>query len=260
MLLDTLGDHDGMLNCAIVHVTKTCKSGTPLRTADENRQRDMFAVACKKYITSKLEQWRVLRDQRSHIQATSSLGVRLNLINSYLEDFQNNLLQHIYKIINIVDTELIPNCQLDENKVFYNKMLADYYRYSVDFYRDDQEDKYMAAVSEARSTYRYAMALGQRHLPATNPIYLSIVLNFSVFIYDMQNNVGGAIDTAQQAFDAALGAVHGLSESEHKESTLLLQLLHDNLQLWRHAASLESGGDFHQAGITQEEPIVEEEP
>jgi len=42
------GCWQAMLNCAIVHVDQTCKGGVPQRAADENLQRDMFAVACKK--------------------------------------------------------------------------------------------------------------------------------------------------------------------------------------------------------------------
>jgi len=258
-LLDTLGDHEGMLNCAIMHVTKTFASETPLRSADENLQRDMFAVACKKYITARLEQWRILRDRKSHIQS-NSLGVRLKSIKQYLDDFESNLLAHIYEIIQIVDEKLIPNCQVEENRVFYYKMLADYFRYTVDFHGKDETDKYMGAVSEALGNYKYAMELGQRHLEPTSPIYLALVLNYSVFIYDMQNNVAGAIDTAQFAFDDAIQDVHELKEEQHKESTLLLQLLRDNLQLWKHAASMDTGGDFRDPGLNEDEPEMEPEP
>ena len=68
MLLDTIGDHEAcrsliwlithrnifqaMLNCASVHVKKTCSGGPPLRPQEEVNQRDMFAVACKKCLGS----------------------------------------------------------------------------------------------------------------------------------------------------------------------------------------------------------------
>ena len=48
MLLDTLGDHEGMLNCALLHIELTCVGGQSQSAKAENMQRDMFAVACKK--------------------------------------------------------------------------------------------------------------------------------------------------------------------------------------------------------------------
>jgi len=260
MLLDTLGDHEGMLNCALVHVEKTCSGGGTLRPADENLQRDMFAVACKKYMTSRLEMSRVLRDKKAHIEA-NTLGIRLQYINKYLQAFESELLEHIKNIITIIDQRLIPCCSVEENRVFYYKMLADYFRYSVDFIEGTNDAReYMHAVSEALANYKYAMELGKAHLAPTSPIFLAMVLNYSVFIYDMQNNVVGAIDCAEKVFNEAIKSMHTLDVSEHKESTLLLQLLRDNLQLWKHAAAVDSGdGDGGGGGLTQDDPEIEDE-
>jgi len=258
MLLDTIGDHEAMLNCASVHVKKTCSGGPPLRPQEEVNQRDMFAVACKKYITSRLEMWRVLREKRANIE-DNSLGRRKVVICEYLADFEKKLLLHITEILEIVDTKLIPNCQLDENRVFYYKMLADYYRYSIDFHGQDADSKYMEAVSEALAHYKYAMELGKNNLDPTNPIFLALVLNYSVFIYDMQNNVVGAIVCAENAFNEAMEGVSNLSEEQHKESTLILQLLRDNLQLWKHVVAKDNGEDYNDPGLTQEDPEVEDE-
>ena len=38
---------------------------------EENLQRDMFAVAAKKYITAQLEMSRVLREKKNHIESNS---------------------------------------------------------------------------------------------------------------------------------------------------------------------------------------------
>lgn len=262
MLLDTLGDHQGMLNCAIIHVKRTSEEDTKQRPIVlENTQRDMFAVACKKYITYRLEQWRILRDKKAHI-ATNSLGRKTNHISDFLTKFEEDLKSHIYEIIEVIDSKLLPNCKSDENKVFYYKMLADYFRYNIDFHKDDST-AYVKAVSQALAHYKYAMELGTRHLPPTSPIFLAAALNYSVFEYEMQNNVAMAIETAESAFESAITKVKALEEEDHKESTLLLQLLRDNLQLWKHAASLDSGEEVkknHDPVLTTEEPEVEPEP
>jgi len=210
-----------------------------------------------------LEQVRVLRDKTAHIRSNSvgSLGVRAKFIENFTSNFETKLLTHIQKITAVIDQMLIPFSTIEENKVFYYKMLADYFRHCTDFYGEQNGEAYVDAISEALANYRYGMELGQRHLEPTSPIFLSMVLNYSVFMYDMQNNVAEAIMIAETAFDGAVRNMQDLDEAEHKESTLLLQLLRDNLQLWKHSASMDEDGFGEEGGggLNQEEPEVEPE-
>ena len=254
MLLDTLGDHEGMLNCALTHIHKTCMGGKAQSMREENLQRDMFAVAAKKYITAQLEMSRVLREKKNHIES-NSLGVRVKYITNFQSKFEAKLLAHIHEIISVIDHRLIPSCTVEENRVFYYKMLADYFRYSIDFYGHNASKDYMDAVGEALANYRYAMELGRRHLEPTSPIFLAMVLNYTIFVYDMQNNVDEAVLVGEAAFNQAINRTHELDEVDHKESTLLLQLLRDNLQLWKHAAAQDHGDEGAPGdGVSNAEP------
>lgn len=203
---------------------------------------------------------RVLREKKSHIRA-NSLGVRTKYIEKYTDDFDRDLLTHIQHITAIIDQQLIPCCVIEENKVFYYKMLADYFRHTTDFFGENSKEEYVDAISESLANYRYAMELGQRHLEPTSPIFLSLVLNYSVFMYDMQNNVAEATLLAETAFNRAVQTMHLLPEDQHKESTLLLQLLRDNLQLWKHAAAVDEDGVGEEGGggLTQQDPEIEPE-
>jgi len=63
-------------------------------------------------------------------------------------------------------------------------------------------------------------------------------LNFSVFYYEILNSPDRACHIAKQAFDEAIAELDTLSEESYKDSTLIMQLLRDNLTLWTsdHAA------------------------
>ena len=257
MLLDTLGDHEGMLHCALTHIEKTCNGAAAMSVREENLQRDMFAVAAKKYITGQLEMSRVLRDKKTHL-ANNSLGARIKYITQYVNQFENKLMTHIHQIIAIIDQRLIPSCTVEENRIFYYKMLADYFRYSTDFYDHSASKAYLDAVSEALANYRYALELGKRCLEPTNPIFLALALNYSVFTYDMQNNVQEALGIGEEAFNGAVHRMHELDEADHKESTLLLQLLRDNIQVWKHAQSMDEFGTAQGSdGVSTIDPDVE---
>merc|ERR1711957_780974 len=69
-------------------------------------------------------------------------------------------------------------------------------------------------------------------LPTTNPIRLGLALNFSVFHYEICEEKEEATKLAKSAFEAAIDHLDSLGDDEYKDSTLIMQLLKDNLTLW----------------------------
>ena len=69
-------------------------------------------------------------------------------------------------------------------------------------------------------------------MPPTHPIRLGLALNFSVFHYEIMGAPDEACQLAKNAFDDAIAELDTLSEESYKDSTLIMQLLRDNLTLW----------------------------
>ena len=85
------------------------------------------------------------------------------------------------------------------------------------------------------------LALGDSGLPTTHPIRLGMALNFSVFYYEILNDREKAVKLAKSAFDEAVSELDSLSEDSYKDSTLIMQLLRDNLTLWTSDTQDEDG-------------------
>jgi len=117
------------------------------------------------------------------------------------------------------DTEVI---------VFFKKMEGDYNRYGAEITQGDAREKYKNA---ALAAYDEAQKKADS-LPSTNPIRLGLALNFSVFYYEICEKKVDACDLAKTAFDTAIDHLDTLSEEAYKDSTLIMQLLKDNLTLW----------------------------
>lgn len=84
-----------------------------------------------------------------------------------------------------------------------------------------------------------ATDVAQTELTPTHPIRLGLALNFSVFYYEILNSPDRACHLAKQAFDDAIAELDSLSEESYRDSTLIMQLLRDNLTLWTSSDSTE---------------------
>lgn len=126
----------------------------------------------------------------------------------------------------LLDNFLIPKSTNTESKVFYLKMKGDYYRYLAEVATGDQRT---AVVEESQKAYQEAFDISKEQMQPTHPIRLGLALNFSVFYYEILNAPDKACQLAKQAFDDAIAELDTLNEDSYKDSTLIMQLLRDNL-------------------------------
>jgi len=119
-------------------------------------------------------------------------------------------------------------------------MKGDYYRYKAEFTADDDRK---AAAQKSLEGYQQALDIAQQHLATTNPIRLGLALNFSVFYYEILNEQSKACELAKKAFDEAIAKLDDLSEDSYKDSTVIMQLLRDNLTLWTSEGEDDEGDD-----------------
>merc|ERR1712100_1006229 len=90
----------------------------------------------------------------------------------------------------------------------------------------------MGASENARKAYESAKEVAEKDLPVTHPIRLGLALNFSVFQYEVLQNPEEACKMARTAFEDAIAELDNVAEDSYKDSTLIMQLLRDNLTLW----------------------------
>ena len=63
-----------------------------------------------------------------------------------------------------------------------------------------------------------------------------------MFYYEILNSPDRACHLAKQAFDDAIAELDSLSEESYRDSTLIMQLLRDNLTLWTSSDNAEGEG------------------
>jgi 14-3-3 protein epsilon len=202
-----------------------------LISADANLssdERNLLSVAYKALTGSRRN---ALRTVNAFLEDDSIKAIpeRVTQLNNLKAKLVGELDGYCKELIALTDSKLLPAASEPSTKVFYEKLKADYYRYSVEFKSDADRRE---GSDKAKASYESALAIATADLTKADPAYLGLVLNYSVFLYEIIGKKQEAIDLAEKAFKEAVDGLDGLSEEQYSEATLILQLLKDNVALW----------------------------
>jgi 14-3-3 protein beta/theta/zeta len=202
-----------------------------------NEERNLLSVAYKNVVGARRSSWRVIS---SIEQKTEGSDAKQALAREYREKIEKELSDICYDVLGLLDKFLIAKAQHHESKVFYLKMKGDYFRYLAEVATGDKRTD---VVEKSQQAYEEAFTIAKGKMQPTHPIRLGLALNFSVFYYEILNAPDKACQLAKQAFDDAIAELDTLNEESYKDSTLIMQLLRDNLTLWTSDTQNEDVGE-----------------
>ncbi|KAF3439221.1 hypothetical protein FNV43_RR17496 [Rhamnella rubrinervis] len=203
-------------------------SSTPGVSELTVEERNLLSVAYKNVIGSLRAAWRIVSSIEQKEESRKN-EEHVTLVKDYRSKVELELSAVCAGILRLLDSHLIPSASTSESKVFYLKMKGDYYRYLAEFKVGDERK---AAAEDTMLAYKAAQDIALTDLAPTHPIRLGLALNFSVFYYEILNSSEKACGMAKQAFEEAIAELDTLGEESYKDSTLIMQLLRDNLTLW----------------------------
>jgi len=194
-------------------------------------ERNLLSVAYKNAVGSRRASWRIISsvEQKELAKSNTESAGRAGQYRVKVEKELDDICQ---KILSLLENNLIGkdvSAGKEESQVFYYKMKGDYHRYIAEYKADEEKKK---AADQARDAYKEAMNIAEAGLLVTHPIRLGLALNFSVFYYEVLNLPEEACAMARKAFEDAIAELDNVSEDSYKDSTLIMQLLRDNLTLW----------------------------
>jgi len=202
-------------------------------------ERNLLSVAYKNVIGARRAAFRIISsiEQKEQSKGNGANGAK---VKEYSAKIEKELHDISNDVLHVLDHHLIPNAQSDEATVFYFKMKGDYYRYMAEFTADSKRKE---AGQNSLEAYTKALQVADQKLPTTHPIRLGLALNFSVFYFEILNEPTKACDLAKKAFDEAIKDLDNLTEDSYKDSTVIMQLLRDNLTLWTSGDNEGEGDD-----------------
>jgi len=206
----------------------TMLGGDPL-SEDE---RNLLSVAYKNVVGARRSAWRIVRSVEDK-NAEKGEKFKKDIAAEYLVQIDKELEEKCNEVLELIEKYLLNQSDQAEAKVFYRKMKGDYYRYLVEV-SDESTDssKREDLANKSCDAYEEAFKIAEIEMDTTHPIRLGLALNFSVFHYEIKNDQEKACELAKRAFDDAISRLDSVKEDSYKDSTLIMQLLRDNLTLW----------------------------
>lgn len=142
----------------------------------------------------------------------------------YRDHIIQELVDHCQQCRDLLKKLNTPNLNA-ETAVFVLKMIADYYRYSAEIIPEGEDG------NSAIKHYKQGMEAAAK-LDATNPIRIGLALNYSVCEYEIFHDTEAAKRVAKGAFNQAIAKLDHIDEKHYHDTTLIMQLLRDNIQTW----------------------------
>ncbi|XP_035522052.1 14-3-3 protein epsilon-like isoform X2 [Morone saxatilis] len=207
-------------------MVESMKEGGQYGRGADVRERNLLLGSIKNVIGR--ASWRIISSLEQKEENKGGED-KLKMIREYRKTVEKELKSICNDILDVLDKHLILAAVAGESKVFYYKMKGDYHRYLAEFATGNDRKE---AAENSLVAYKAASDIALIELPPTHPIRLGLALNFSVFYYEILNSPDRACRLAKEAFDNAIAELDTLSEESYKDSTLIMQLLRDNLTLW----------------------------
>lgn len=220
-------------------VKSKCKENKQLVVEERN----LLSVAYKNVIGSKRSSWRTLASNdheedadwaaisaqyKKQVEEELQLICQevISLLGPDLSKGTDNMMEYgdesLLKTLSQVEAR---DHVVNETEVFYLKMIGDYCRYL-------SEIGNTSAKEFTKAYYKLAMDMAKENLAETHPTRLGLALNYSVCFYEIMSQPEEACTLAKEAFDGAIEKLDTLNDASYKDSTLIMQLLRDNLTLW----------------------------
>ncbi|KAG1471689.1 hypothetical protein G6F56_001975 [Rhizopus delemar] len=191
-------------------------------------ERNLLSVAYKNVIGTRRASWRIVSSIEQK-EETKGHEAQVGKIKEYKNKIEKELYDICNDVLKLLNENLVPFADADEAKVFYYKMQGDYHRYIAEYSSGEARKE---SADNAHDAYQKATEVAEIELATTHPIRLGLALNFSVFYYEIYNSPDRACQLAKEAFDSSIAELDNLNENSYKDSTLIMQLLRDNLSLW----------------------------
>ena len=194
-----------------------------------SEEKNLISIAYKNYISEIRNSINIIISYENK-ELLKEKSFYLDYIKEYKEKIIKELEIECIKICNSIENIIKPKLETKELKVFFGKLKGDYYRYIAENTEGEIKKKYSDLCFK---TYNESL-IESNNLSYKNSAKLGLLLNLSVYHYEVNFNIQQALNLANDTLNKAKEALNGVDEDneEYKDAISIINLLYDNIQMW----------------------------
>ncbi|KAJ7389848.1 hypothetical protein OS493_028817 [Desmophyllum pertusum] len=210
----------------MVGAMKAVVEGATESLSDE--ERNLLSVAYKNVVGARRSAWRII----SSVEQKASSEKNLSLTVEYRKRVETELEGRCDEVLGLIDglLKLAKEKEVSEAQVFYYKMKGDYYRYLVEIQPRSQTNVKVRRANPKKLMWKRKkqVKICQTPIPSVWAWRSTSLCSITRLKATQQR----LVYWRRKAFDDAISELDSLEDGTYKDSTLIMQLLRDNLTLW----------------------------
>jgi 14-3-3 protein epsilon len=194
-------------------------------------ERNSFYNCYKKIISARRNVWHPVYILEKKEEAKQKV---ISWYRNRLEEEMDGICREVESVCDFQ----IKTCKESEQRCFFFKMKGDYFRYEAEYQAiSENKEKYgLRAVQGAFLAYEQASEIALSEFAPTNPLRLSLGLNFSVFFYEIMKNKDRALLIARMAHQDGINDLVNVDGHMKKECEKIIGMINENIILWSNEA------------------------
>lgn len=198
------------------------------------KERNLFMVVSKAKLTLVKKKLNGLNEKMNYNNPNIiSTHINESILNNHIYRLENELKEFSEKVVsNIEEIQERYNTEDYNSKIFYSKLKADYLKYVLEV-TDDEEDR---AKIETECMNNYQIAYEScNELEPHSPLVLAVILNYSVFLYNIVDDTHLALEIAENGY---INAIIKLNGRQIDEVNHILKIMEKNIEIWKKELSV----------------------
>lgn len=194
----------------------------------DEEERNLYMRSLKGKLNFYRNGWKTLVDFDNY--EGEKIILPKNLIEEKRKSLEAIIKKFCTETIKTIESILVPKINDDDYsaEIFYLKLKADYYRYYGEIASEVEFEQFK---EECRSCYEKAYDMCKENLEYTSPLFLSVALNYSIFLYTLTDEVKLAYDKANEVYKQAILKL--APEQKVPEVENIIKSIEENLTIWK---------------------------
>ena len=193
----------------------------------DEEERNLFMRSIKGKLFSPRNGWKTIIDFENY--EGNKFLLPKNLVDEKRKMLEKEIKDLCFKTIDTI--KILEKVNNDNDicaRIFYLKLKADYLRYYGEIATEEEFEKYK---DECKQSYDEAYELCKGNLEYSSPLFLSVALNYSVFLYSLTDELKLAYDKVNDVYKQAILKL--APEQKIPEVDNMIKSIEENLTIWK---------------------------